>query len=102
MVELIKFTGGNNDFNKPLWMALKFMEKSFDNFDKFVVCFMSDGACSYPSAAIKEIIESRVMCKIDFRGIGYGGDPEIKTVMEPMSKALHGKMVYEVKAEALS
>ena len=63
---------------------------------------MSDGIWTYPSEAIKKIQQSRVMSKLLFRGIGYGKDPRLETVMKPMAKDLNGTMVIELEPEALT
>ena len=48
----IEFTGGDNDFDIPLRQAHHWMKKSYAQFDKFVLCFMSDGSWTYPAQAI--------------------------------------------------
>ena len=42
------------------------------------------------------------MKKLIFKGIGYGGDGGIQTVMKPMAIDLKGTMVIEIEPAALS
>ena len=49
LLEKIIYTGNGNDFNSPLIQSLHFMEKSFDRFDQFILCFMSGEGCAYPT-----------------------------------------------------
>ena len=52
LVNKIVFTSGDNDFDIPFKQAHHWMKKSYAQFDKFVLCFMSDGAWTYPAQAI--------------------------------------------------
>ena len=51
-MEKINFVSGGTYFDKPLLKALDIMEAYKDRTSKFILCFMTDGACYYPETAI--------------------------------------------------
>jgi uncharacterized protein with von Willebrand factor type A (vWA) domain len=44
-------SGGTN-FDAPLFKANEIMNKYKNQYDKFIVCLMTDGEANYPEAAI--------------------------------------------------
>jgi uncharacterized protein with von Willebrand factor type A (vWA) domain len=61
--------GGGRDFNPPLIMATKLMDKYEKTFDYFVLVMISDGEASYPSEGVERIKKSPAMRKLAFKSI---------------------------------
>jgi uncharacterized protein with von Willebrand factor type A (vWA) domain len=53
LVNLIKYRGGDTDFNSPLLSAYDICKKNVDKYSNIVLYFMSDGDAEYyPESAI--------------------------------------------------
>ena len=48
LIDLIKFRSGSNDFDNPLFDAHRICKKNSNDYDKFLLYFMSDGVWSFP------------------------------------------------------
>lgn len=60
-------------------------------FDKYAVCFMSDGGAAYPRDEILALkSDAAIMSKLDFTVIKYGTDPSGTEILKKMANDLKG------------
>eukprot|EP00347_Sterkiella_histriomuscorum_P007511 403348639 len=102
LLDQIKFVDGGNDFAEPLKYMKKCMNKYIDNYDKFVVCFMTDGQDRVPIQVLEEIAaDTKLMNKLDFRGILQGNCSGGIPILQAMCDKLNGTMVQCIDVEQL-
>ena len=92
MINEIDFTGGSTNFEKPLIEALNIMHDYDTEFDKYVLCLLTDGESKYPAKAIDAIDKSGFMNRIEFSCIYFGNSTYIQDVLQPIASALNGKL----------
>ena len=61
LIDLIKFRSGGNDFDNPLFDAHRICKNNSNDYDKFLLVFMSDGEWSFPQSGIDRIIEDNTI-----------------------------------------
>ena len=85
MIDIIKFRSGGNDFDNPLFDAHRICKKNSNDYDKFLLYFMSDGVWSFPQSGIDRIIkDNTIIDKIEFHSIAYGSGAD-KDILQRMA-----------------
>lgn len=95
LINKIPFTGGGTCFESALNEGYNLVKSTKTRYDKFVMCFISDGGCSYPQYAINNIIsDNELYPKMAWYFISIDADMKL---MNKMCSALNGNAVKEVK-----
>jgi uncharacterized protein with von Willebrand factor type A (vWA) domain len=83
----LKSPGGSTNFDPPLNIAKRLMEKYNDSCDSFILVMMSDGDAAYPSEGVENIKRSPANNKLKFKSIAYGAGSQN---LEKMAQELRG------------
>eukprot|EP00347_Sterkiella_histriomuscorum_P024480 403330967 len=93
LLDQIQYIGGNTSFSKPFNYMKECIQKHIENYDKFVVCFISDGEASYPQSQLQEITaDQALMSKLDFRCIFQGEEKSGANLLRGIAAKLGGTM----------
>eukprot|EP00347_Sterkiella_histriomuscorum_P017940 403347401 len=93
LLDLITFKGGGTDFKKPIKYMEQCIQKHFAKYDKFVVCFMTDGDAGFPKKQLESISkDENIMRKLDFRCILQGTDQSGANKLKNIAAKLQGTM----------
>ena len=105
LVDLIKYRGGDTDFNSPLKSAYKICKENIDKYSNIVLYFMSDGDAEYyPESEIQNFIQDQDLIsktKIYTVAFGINANKEILNRMAMEFPDNKGKMIDAPSPEAL-
>eukprot|EP00347_Sterkiella_histriomuscorum_P023277 403335263 len=93
LLRSISYVGSGTNFQDPLVKAYEIINQSLQNYDRHVICFMSDGQAPYPIQAIQTFtLNNQMMKKIIFTAVYYGHNNNDYKILKKISDAMNGQI----------